>query len=231
MPPFLQKNEYFVRQKQTPSTKKRFHFTLGSSLLEKWIGFSLFLPKIIPNSEILQCEERKTLKMQEKVKNEGREGTRSVGVDLPFVKRAIGVAARESVWVGCAYLLGHIQMIFGTYPIALSLLCASGKHTVAILVGAVLAALSVGVTPEVYIGALTAAAIVRILSVAVLEGVGEKRTLSERVRKKMNADSNSEEVYAGEDAKGERTGKRRSVAAVLEVLFSERVRLRMITEP
>ena len=156
--------------------------------------------------------------MQEKVKKRvyepTSEKTREKGEGFHFLKRAITAAARESVWVGCAYLLGHIQMVFGTYPVGLSLLCASGRHTVAILLGAVLSALALEVTPVVYVCTLAVAALIRLLSVSLFEGEGEKDALGKRATPDELVGAVPEGAAADDPA------KERGIGAFLRMLFS-----------
>ncbi len=175
-------------------------------------------------------KERNWFKMQEKLNKRECENTYGRGEWTSLIKNVIGVSARESVWVGCAYLLGHIQMLFGTYPVGLALLCASGSHTVAVLIGTVLASLSVGVTPAVYICALAVAALVRLLSWTLRDDVGERRLLIDRMKKCVSSKTDDRSGVQSADRDESAAVKGRSGAvAVVARLFSERVRLRMVT--
>ena len=176
-------------------------------------------------------QEKVKMAEQAHVRKHGeREQIREKGRVTPLLGRWIGVLMRESVWVGCAYLLGHVQMLFGVYPIGLALLCASGTHTVAILCGAVLAAISVGVTPAVYVCTLVLAALVRILSVLFWEGEQERHRLSDKLKRRLakKEEDQGETVQVG-DATERDAPARTPFGAFMGRLFSEQIRLRMAT--
>ena len=104
------------------------------------------------------------------------------------VWKARGLAAgREVLWCGWAWLLGQAGMLFETYPLGLALLCGSAKHTVAILIGLLLSAISNLRDPVVYICAYCAAALIRVIASMLLDTPDARFTLPEGLKKKLKA--------------------------------------------
>ena len=170
------------------------------------------------------------LNMQEKVKKREKERETRVIVNGRRWAELLRQALVEALWVGCAFLLGHIQMLFGTYPLGLALLCASSAHTVAIFIGVLLSSVMVGVTPVIYICAYAIAAVVRIVSAVLLDPGDTRGRLSASLRRRMGLDGEDGGQAVEESQSASASGGRLIVLRhMISGLFSEHVRLRMTT--
>ena len=130
---------------------------------------------------------------------------------------------QEALWACCAWLFGQAPMLFGTYPLGISLLCASSGHLLAILLGLVASAFWQMREPLIYVCTYIVAAIVRAVASAVFDSSRSRRELYEPVRKRMRG----QEATATSE-----TSRTKSVGGLREVLlhlFTESVCLRMCT--
>ncbi len=164
----------------------------------------------------------------------------------------LAVFLRELLWGGAGFLFGHAQMLFGTRPLGPALLCAaSGRHTGSVFAGLLLSCFLGNVqNPVVYACTYLAAALIRLLSAALLDSPEGRVTLPGKLRRKLAAtvaakERNAEAGTADEDgADGEgavdsgfRGMLRRVSSGVfrkrfreqIREIFSESVRLRMAT--
>ena len=109
----------------------------------------------------------------------GAETGRRLGVLTVFL--------REILWGGAGFLFGQAQMLFGTHPLGLSLLCAvSGRHTGSVLAGLLLSCFLGDVRdPVVYVCTYLAAALIRLLSSLLLESPDGYVTLPGRLRRRL----------------------------------------------
>ena len=100
--------------------------------------------------------------MQEKAKEVRKEMQGDAKKADEAVWRArIRRVAGELAWMGCAWLFGQATMLFETYPLGLSLLCAARRHTLSILIGLIASAFWQTEQPLIYICTYAAAALVR----------------------------------------------------------------------
>ena len=145
----------------------------------------------------------------------------------------------EGLWVGCAFLFGQAPMLFGTYPLGVSLLCASSKHIVSILVGLIISAFWQMREPWVYICTYAAAALVRVIAAWLFEASESHGVIYRRIRKKLRDLSDSvhpDATDSEKDRKSETAGDADSrdeglspIRRQMRELFSESVRLRVCT--
>lgn len=128
-----------------------------------------------------------------------------------------------TLWACCAWLFGQAPMLFGTYPLGLSLLCASSGHFLSILIGLVASAFWQMREPLIYVCTYVVAAVVRAVTSVVFDASHSRRELYEPVRKKMRASGEGSAVAGRQKSDG--GGWRAS----LSQLLSESVCLRMCT--
>ena len=148
--------------------------------------------------------------------------------------RAAGI---ELLWGSGAWLLGQAQMLFGTHPLGLALLCGAPKHTASILAGLLITTLTNLRDPIVYICTYLAAALIRIFASMLLDSPDAKFELPESLRKKLHERSASEKAVESEESNGtfhvrrekHAAGDQNGRLAQLADLFSESVCLRMTT--
>lgn len=163
------------------------------------------------------------LKMQENVKEKAaenrRERTRSDG--KLWLGRLQRLAA-ECLWAGCACLFGQAQMLFGTYPLGLALLCGSGQHTLSVLIGLIGAALWQLEDPVIYICTYAVAALVRVVAALILDTPDARMKLPDRLRKRLRGADGEEADDSGRRSRG-------ALGEALRDIFSESVCLRMAT--
>ena len=170
--------------------------------------------------------------MREKVKKK-RDGLteRLKKRDAAVWRRRSVALCREAGYTVTAFLLGQAVMIFDTSPLGLSILCAGSGHTLAILVGLLLSAFALSDMTWIYIVTYLAAAVVRIVSGALLDAPDDR----ERLRREADTLlEHSRDVY-GEDGDPTlwqsfcETRVGRSLSLMLSVVFHEKIRLRMAT--
>ncbi|MBR3893605.1 MAG: SpoIIE family protein phosphatase [Clostridia bacterium] len=166
----------------------------------------------------------------EEVRNEAVRDD-SGGIWRGRLRRIFG----ELVWVGGGWLFGGAEMLFGTHPLGIALLCASGRHTLAILIGLIASSLASRLEPVVYISTYVAAALVRIVSGMIFESAETRDDLSERLIRKMQE---AEEISDGKKSSRKRRSskarkeeeiRRSPFGEALHGIFSESVCLRMAT--
>lgn len=109
------------------------------------------------------------------------ESTRSPSVGV-WRARLLRLAT-EIIWVCLGWLLGQAELLFGTYPLGLALLCAAERHTLPILLGLLGAALGQMATPIAYFVTYLVAALVRVAARLLFEG----RVSKERLRGEESA--------------------------------------------
>lgn len=98
--------------------------------------------------------------MQEQAKESGRSGK------LRESAQGDGRAGKRLRWLlgellfgGAGYVLGHAELLFGTFPLGLALLCGSGGHTLSILAGLLVSAFFRMEAPLAYICTYSVAAL------------------------------------------------------------------------
>ena len=124
--------------------------------------------------------------MQEKVK----ESTKKVRCERKKTEsgnpvRALRVCMMEVLWACGAGLLGQAEMLCGTRPLGLALLCSSRRHTLSILVGLIVSAFYLKEASIVYICTYTAAALVRVASALLLDTPDARIDLPDGLQKKL----------------------------------------------
>ena len=141
----------------------------------------------------------------------------------------------ELLWGGVAFLLGQGEMLFGTMPLGLALLCAGQGHVLAVLIGLILSATVYSEIAVVYIVTYCIAAVIRVISRMLLDTPDERERMEYELGERLSA---AEILYASvckeenQEAKQGRFGLGQAVCnirSMLGVLFSERIRLRMAT--
>ena len=171
----------------------------------------------------------------------GRDTSYASGEEAKVRTRVpIGVRMRkigtEVLW-GCAgWVLGQGAMAFGTYPLGLALLCGSATHTVAILCGLLLTAMSNVATPVVYICTYLAAALIRVVASMVLDTPDARFELPEGLRHRLKESPTCDEApqtrfqRLRHRMRTVRESARTSVLAQeIRNVFSESICLRMAT--
>ncbi len=134
---------------------------------------------------------------------------------------------REILW-GCAgWLLGQAELLFGTYPLGMALLCASGGHTPAVLIGLLLTTLTNVSGAVVYVCAYFAAALLRVLASLLLEEPQAKFDLPERVKARLKKETENTETPKRHREKKNQKGVANGLGTVLERVFGEGILLRM----
>lgn len=173
------------------------------------------------------------MKMQEKVKKKRNSFTeylekKDATVALTKIKRLLV----EGIYGTMAYLLGFGVMLFDTSPLGLAVLCAGRRHTLAILIGLIVASLVRGEMVAVYVVMYVAAAIVRFVSGMILDGSDEE-ALRESVLGRLKREDEKKEIDADEKRswieKWKSIDAIRSLSIQWNAVFTERVRLRMAT--
>ncbi len=177
--------------------------------------------------------------MQEKAKEKELKMKKDVPLSSAALRwRARGVQlAIEVLWFFGACLLGQAPMAFGTRPLGLALLCATPRHTLAILAGLIASAIWQPSDPVIYISTYAAAALVRTVTFLVFEPSGERQPLfSPRRRQGEEAETiDASEADAESRLHGMveawRSGEGGGSAFLhaLRGLFGEHLRLRMVT--
>ena len=98
-------------------------------------------------------------------------------------ERLIGIIAGIALGFA-AYFLGRCELLFGTLPLGIALLCAADKHLPFILIGASLSAGETNINPAVVIVTYSVVLVVRIFSRLLVD--------SEKSAEKQNAQTPSE---------------------------------------
>lgn len=173
--------------------------------------------------------------MQENVKESIEKEEKEPQKMRVGLRQRVADCMRELLWMGAAYLLGTANLLFGTMPLGLGLLCASTKHTVFILAGLIISAVSHIQMPIVYICTYVAAALIRVVSGLILDHPDARVELPDALKEKLKREPL-------EEAEGSRAKKiRRKLQAAehgqagsvllqeLRMIFSESVCLRMCT--
>lgn len=142
--------------------------------------------------------------------------------------------AVEFFWFGAAYLLGSARTFFGTTPLGFGLLCASPGHTLSILLGLILSAVSDLREPVVYICTYAAAALIRLVSGLVLDDPNTHVELPEAIRRKLGLSDGEGETDRQNKAfpRHKPNGyapRETRVLRDLRAVFSQSVCLRMCT--
>ncbi len=176
------------------------------------------------------------LKMQEKAKEKElkmKNGAQLTSASVKWRARGVQLAV-EALWFFGACLLGQAPMAFGTRPLGLALLCATSRHTVAVLAGLIAATLWQPSHPIVYICTYVAAAVVRTVTYLVFEPSGERPPFffsRHRQSEPTDADAPTAESRLHEMVEAWQSGESGGSALLraLRGLFSEHLRLRMVT--
>ena len=98
---------------------------------------------------------------------------------------------RELFWGGAGYILGHAELLFGTFPLGMALLSATGGHTVSILIGLLVSALLRMQDPLIYICAYCAAALIRGAIYLILDETEEQLAFGRAFRKRLREEASS----------------------------------------
>ena len=124
--------------------------------------------------------------MQEKVKESTKKVLRErKEISIGNIGRILRTCLTEVLWAGGAGLLGQAEMLCGTRPLGLALLCSSGRHTLSILVGLIVSALYLRDASVVYICTYTVAALVRMASTLLLDTPDARMELPLGLQKKL----------------------------------------------
>ena len=167
--------------------------------------------------------------MQENVKEKPEKRDAVSKVDGAVWRRRSFALLRELLWGGAAYLLGSAQMLFGTMPLGLGLLFASSGHTVPILVGLLLAALSDMRMPIVYICIYSAAALVRFAMELLLDHPDTRVELPERLRRILFGKDEKENVSRVLPNETESVTAKTRLGKEMRALFTESLGIRLCT--
>ena len=153
---------------------------------------------------------------QTKEKREEREG-----IWLDRLKRL----SCEILW-GCAgWIFGQARLLFDTYPLGLSLLCASSGHTPAVLVGLLVTAAVNMENAAPYVCAYLAAAILRIIVAAVFDAPDARFEMPRCLQKRLQERIRQEAPLCDEEWKKKK--KKAARVAFWGRIFGESVLLRM----
>ena len=87
----------------------------------------------------------------------------------------------EFVWAVGGWLLGQAELAFEVFPLGIAFLCASGSHTLPILVGALFAGVWYMETPAIYIAVYVAAALIRLVAGLWLETAADQKPMWKRL--------------------------------------------------
>ncbi|MBR2926765.1 MAG: SpoIIE family protein phosphatase [Clostridia bacterium] len=127
----------------------------------------------------------------------------------------------QAGFVCIGWLMGQADMLFGSYPLGLGLLCASsGRYVLSVLIGLIVSSVMNLSDPTVYICTYVAAALVRAVSGMILENPHALMKLPFRIRKKLDPDAPDPEAGEGEE-------QAESLLLAFRSLFTESVALRM----
>lgn len=157
-----------------------------------------------------------------------------VGIWQRRLRHLIG----ELGWIGGGWLFGGAELLFGTHPLGIALLCASGKHTVAILLGLIIWALTSSQDPTIYIVTYGAAALLRIVAGMIFDSLAVRDDISDRLIEKLkDAEESLPPVKQKRSARMRarlrdmaRQGEgQESIARAFLGIFTESVCLRMAT--
>lgn len=165
-----------------------------------------------------KMQEKGNEKQKTKVFTGGRQWIR------PEVVRAVVL---EVLYASGAGLLGSAELLFGTYPLGLALLCGAERHTGAILLGLLASAVLYQKEPTVIICAYAAAAVIRIAVSLFLEGTEGDLTLPARLRNLLKRSMTPDPGLTLPS--GGFRSVMRAIGREFSALFCERVRLRMAT--
>ena len=102
-------------------------------------------------------------------------------------RRVLGGIGKGALWLGAGYLAGLGKMLFETNPMGIALLCAGGGNVVVILVGLILAELAMMENPILMICTYAAVALIRIVSVFLLDAPEARVGLPAHIYEKINA--------------------------------------------
>lgn len=178
--------------------------------------------------------------MQEKVKDSVKKERRvRERARVKDPARFLRACAMELCWACGAGLLGQAEMLGGTRPLGLALLCSSKKHTLSILAGLTVSALYLREASIVYICIYAVAALVRMASALLLDTPDANLELPTGLRKKLRPFAKKQDVNASNDAS---EGPKDATGSVevgtdasptplcaFRALFTESVCLRMAT--
>ena len=142
--------------------------------------------------------------------------------------RLLLAAGVEVLWGSGAWLLGQARMPFGSYPFGLALICASPGHTLSILIGLCITAMSNLADPIVYICTYFAAALIRIFAGMLLDSPDAKFELPEALKIRLRAYREREGDADPEAVKQSHAESGQWFKRISEV-FSESICLRMAT--
>ncbi|MBQ2734422.1 MAG: SpoIIE family protein phosphatase [Clostridia bacterium] len=127
-------------------------------------------------------QEQQTQKTNGKSRTKGEPGPSASAVLWRARTRAVGI---ELLWACIAWVFGQAEMLFGTYPLGLALLCGSARHTEAILAGLLITSVANMRDPVIYVCTYLAAALIRVFASVLLDvpeaRVGLPSHLAERL--------------------------------------------------
>ena len=124
--------------------------------------------------------------MQEQVKKQN-------GTDYASKRNRTGISvgaqvtwiARELLWMCAGWLFGQAELLFGTFPLGLSLLCAARQHLLPITLGLLVSGAWQMRSPILYITVYLAVALARFAAELLSESSEVERALRTRVRDKL----------------------------------------------
>lgn len=108
-------------------------------------------------------------------------------------RKGLARLARFLLWIGGGYLVGLCRMLFETNPLGIALLCAGG-NPIGIFIGLSLAELALMENPVLMICTYAAVALIRGVSVFLLDSPDAKVTLPLRLREQLAEDSEGKKV-------------------------------------
>lgn len=105
---------------------------------------------------------------------------------------------RELICGAVGFLLGSCELLFGTYPLGLGILCATEKHVLAVFFGVVIATVTQVPNPLVSVCVLTVVAFVRAVSGMLIENPNARFRLFFKGQKETQSGAVSQETAAND---------------------------------
>ncbi len=130
-------------------------------------------------------QEQQTQKTNGKARAKGAARPSASAAVWRARTRAVGV---EILWACIAWVFGQAEMLFGTYPLGLALLCGSARHTEAILVGLLITSVSNMRDPVIYVCTYLAVALIRVFASILLDSPEARVGLPSHLAKRLAED-------------------------------------------
>ena len=165
--------------------------------------------------------------MQENVKEKMKKGSTASLVDGAAWRRRLIWLVGELLWGGAAYLLGSAQLLFGTNPLGIGLLCAVSGHVVSVFIGLILSVFSDMQMPIVYICAYSVTALIRFALGLLLEHPESHVELPEKIRQRLYGEEEGEKEGSHDSKSQSSKGEGSLFWRRVRGIFTQSVCLRM----